>query len=179
MFCSACGRPLLRLPPTECPACGTAHWNDAKPCASALVMTGSQLLMVRRAQEPWKGMWDVPGGFCEPGEHPIRTAQREVFEETGIRVRIVGFLGIWLDEYAEARGALKRTLNIYYHAVPSGPAAVAPDITEVLEAAFFAGSSLPVSLAFPGHVPAALAAWRLAVSAGGLVTDLFDGGFAV
>jgi NADH pyrophosphatase NudC (nudix superfamily) len=72
MFCCACGRSLARLPPTVCSFCGIAHWNDAKPCASALVVRDSQLLMVRRAQEPWRNRWDVPGGFCEPGEHPIR-----------------------------------------------------------------------------------------------------------
>ena len=57
-------------------------------------------------------MWDVPGGFCDVGEHPIRTAEREVFEETGIRIRVVGFLGVWLDTYADADDASKRTLNI-------------------------------------------------------------------
>jgi len=179
MFCSACGRPLSHPPPTECLSCGAQHWNDAKPCASALVVTESQLLMVRRAQEPWRRMWDVPGGFCEPGEHPMTTAQREVFEETGLRIRIVGFLGIWLDEYPDAGGALKRTLNIYYHAVPSGSVAMAHDTAEVVEAAFFSASQLPEPLAFPGHVPAALDAWRRAASAGSLVTDLFDSARAV
>ena len=174
MFCSVCGRPLPRVPPTECLSCGARHWNDAKPCASALVVSGSQLLMVRRAREPWKHLWDVPGGFCEPGEHPSRTAQREVFEEIGLDVQIVGFLGIWLDEYLEPGHAGKRTLNIYYHAVPSGSATVLPDRVEVVEAGFFPASQLPEQLAFPGHVPAALEAWKRAASAGELVTGLFD-----
>jgi glucose-6-phosphate isomerase len=51
--------------------------------------------MVRRAQEPWKSRWDVPGGFCEPGEHPMRTAQREVFEETGLNVRVKRLVGVY------------------------------------------------------------------------------------
>jgi 8-oxo-dGTP diphosphatase len=135
--------------------------------------------MVRRAQEPWKGRWDVPGGFCEPGEHPMDTARREVFEETGLPVRIVGFLGMWLDEYPESGGVLKRTLNIYYHAVPIGAVAVAPDATEVEEAAFFSPAQLPQSLAFPGHVPLALEAWRHAARVGGLVSDLFDRTFSI
>lgn len=174
MFCTACGQPLSRLPPTERLSCGAPTWNDAKPCASALVVCESRLLMVRRAENPWKGMWDVPGGFCEPGEHPMDTAQREVFEETGLRARIVGFLGIWLDEYPEATGILKRTLNIYYHAVPSGPIRLALEASEVAEAAFFSPRQLPGPLAFPRHVPVALQAWKRAVNARGLVTDLFD-----
>lgn len=174
IFCSACGQPLSRLPPTECLSCGAPNWNDAKPCASALVMNESRLLMVRRAEDPWKGMWDVPGGFCEPGEHPMGTAQREVFEETRLEVQIIGFLGIWLDEYPDPTGILKRTLNIYYHAVPSGPVRLALEESEVAEAAFFSPQQLPGPLAFPRHVPAALQAWRRAARAGGLVTDLFD-----
>src|SRR5688572_28499746 len=172
MFCSVCGRPLLRVPPTKCLSCGARHWNDAKPCASALVVRGSQLLMVRRAQEPWRDTWDVPGGFCEPGEHPARTAQREVLEETGLQIRVVGFLGIWLDEYPEAGGALKRTINIYYHAVPAGLATALLDGVEVVEARFFSASQLPEPLAFPGHVPAALEAWKQAASSGELVTRM-------
>lgn len=174
MFCSVCGRPLGGIPPTECLSCGTGHWNDAKPCASALVVSRSQLLLIRRAQEPWRHMWDVPGGFCEPGEHPSRTAQREVLEETGLRIRVVGFLGMWLDEYPAPGGALKQTLNIYYHAVPSGLDAVRLDELEVAEARYFPVGQLPQALAFPGHVPAALEAWKLAASSGDLVTRMFD-----
>jgi ADP-ribose pyrophosphatase YjhB (NUDIX family) len=175
VFCSACGTPLDRLPPAACAACGTKHWNDAKPCASALVVSESRLLLVRRAHDPWKDMWDVPGGFCDPREHPTATARREVFEETGLRVRIVGFLGIWLDQYPEATGLPKHTLNVYYHAVPDGPVAVTPDVEEVLEARFFLATDLPAALAFPDHVPAAIEAWKRAAREGALVTPLLDG----
>ncbi len=35
------------------------------------------MLLLRRAKEPWKGRWDIPGGFCDADEHPITTAERE------------------------------------------------------------------------------------------------------
>jgi ADP-ribose pyrophosphatase YjhB (NUDIX family) len=150
------------------------QWNDAKPCASALVVSDSRLLMVRRARDPWRGTWDVPGGFCAAGEHPMETATREVLEETGLEVRVVGLLGMWLDRYEEPGSAAKATLNIYYHAVPAGPLVLAPDASEVAEAGFFDASRLPGPLAFPGHVPTALDAWRRAAASGHLVTPLFD-----
>src|SRR5947209_5760204 len=99
MYCSACGQILGELPPTTCGSCGARHWDDAKPCAGALVVCDARLLLVRRANEPWRGDWDVPGGFCEPGEHPIHAAAREVLEETGLTIRIEGLLGIWADIY--------------------------------------------------------------------------------
>ena len=175
VHCQDCGRPLHAVPPVACASCGTMQWNDAKPCGCALVVSDSRLLLVRRAQEPWKHMWDVPGGFCNPGEHPMTTARREVREETGLDVRVIGFLGIWLDQYAEAGGRVKRTLNVFYHAVPAGPLAISAQPAEVVDAAFFASSRLPAPLAFPGHVPDALEAWRRAMNAGRLETALPDG----
>ncbi len=46
-------------------------------------------------------MWCAPGGFCEMGEHPIETVEREVLEETGYRVRRTGYIGVWVDRYAD------------------------------------------------------------------------------
>lgn len=170
MFCHACGHVLDATPPTRCASCGVEHWDDAKPCASALVVHESRLLLVRRAAEPWKGLWDVPGGFCDPGEHPLHTARREIAEEVGIDVVITGILGMWLDRYGEA----KRTLNIYYHARPRGPFETTVDSNEIVEVGWFLPSELPDALAFPGHVPAALAAWKTAVRRDTLETDLLD-----
>jgi 8-oxo-dGTP pyrophosphatase MutT (NUDIX family) len=90
LYCSGCGHALPQLPPVTCNVCGTAHWRDAKPCASSLVTWHGRLLLVQRANQPWRGHWDTPGGFCGPDEHPMVTAEREVLEETGLAVRITG-----------------------------------------------------------------------------------------
>ena len=58
-------------------------------CAGAVVRDGhGRLLMVRRAHEPARGAWSLPGGRVEPGESPDQAAEREVREETGLDVRI-------------------------------------------------------------------------------------------
>ena len=170
VFCHACGHLLDAAPPTRCASCGVEHWDDAKPCASALVMHESRLLLVKRATEPWKGMWDIPGGFCNPDEHPAQTAEREIFEEVGLRVVVTGFLGMWLDRY----GDTKRTLNIYYHAQLRAPSEVRVDPNEVVEVGWFLPSELPDALAFPDHIPAALDAWKTAVRRNTLETTLPD-----
>jgi 8-oxo-dGTP pyrophosphatase MutT (NUDIX family) len=107
----------------------------------------------------------------------MRAARREVFEETGVSVEIQGFLGMWLDEYGNHGKGAKRTLNIYYHAVPTRPGATVAehDPAEVLEVGSFSALELPENLAFPGHVPAVLRAWHRAVKTGQLETPLFDG----
>ncbi len=160
-FCSHCGAPLPAPPPVTCAACDTSHWLDAKPCAGALVTRDGRLLLVRRAHEPWRGHWDVPGGFCGPREHPREAAAREVREETGLAVRVGEILGMWMDDYAPSGpDADKVTLNIYFHARIHGPAEPTVDPYEVSEIAWFAPDQLPEPLAFPGHIPAVLRAWR-------------------
>jgi len=57
------------------------------PCAGAVVHDGAgRLLLIRRGQEPGRGLWSLPGGRCEPGESAAETAVREVREETGLEV---------------------------------------------------------------------------------------------
>ncbi len=54
----------------------------------AVVTSGDAVLLVRRAQEPRKGQWSLPGGAVEVGETLVAAVQREVFEETGLLVDV-------------------------------------------------------------------------------------------
>jgi ADP-ribose pyrophosphatase YjhB (NUDIX family) len=123
-----------------------------------------RLLLVRRAHEPWRGTWDVPGGFCGPREHPADAAVREVKEETGLDIRTTGILGLWIDTYAPSGpDADKVTLNVYFHATPTSAAEARLDPNEAEEIGWYAPGELPSALAFPGHIPKVLRAWRRAV----------------
>ncbi|MGY1637743.1 NUDIX hydrolase [Geodermatophilus sp. SYSU D00742] len=57
-------------------------------CVGAVVHDGQgRLLLIRRGHEPSRGRWSVPGGRVEAGESPQAAVEREVLEETGLRVR--------------------------------------------------------------------------------------------
>jgi 8-oxo-dGTP diphosphatase len=171
--CPACGAALPHRPPVRCPECGAEHWRNAKPCAGALVTDAAgRLLLVRRNTEPWRGWWDIPGGFCGEDEHPIDCAAREAREETGIEVEVTGFVGMWLDRYpSEEDPDHVVTLNAYYHAT-AGAEVGEPDPEETAELGWFAPDELP-DIAFE-HARAVLAAWREAVREGRTVTPLPD-----
>jgi 8-oxo-dGTP pyrophosphatase MutT (NUDIX family) len=47
-----------------------------------------RLLVVRRRHAPAAGQWSLPGGRVEPGESQAAAVEREVLEETGLRVRV-------------------------------------------------------------------------------------------
>jgi NAD+ diphosphatase len=159
-FCPRCREELrgdeLRL---ECPACGFVTYASSKATAGALVEDGEgRVLLARRAHEPFKGRWDIPGGFLEEGEHPLDGVRRELREETGLDVEPLEFLGAWMDSYGGDSTA-EATLNLYWTARAVGGEAAPADDVDALR--WFARDELPgrEELAFE-NVPLVLAAWE-------------------
>ena len=52
-----------------------------------MVFKNNCVLLVRRGQAPSEGLWAIPGGSVEIGETLQEAAEREILEETGIRIR--------------------------------------------------------------------------------------------
>jgi 8-oxo-dGTP diphosphatase len=157
-FCFRCGAMLPRPVPTKCTACGLGHYANPKLCVGVLVVHEGSVILTRRAIEPYYGYWDIPGGFCEVGEHPATSAVRELKEELGCEVQLSGCLGCWTDKYEDPTGLVNySTVNIFYLATLLREAVSHTD-DEVAERRFFPILSLPDKIAFPDHASSVLSA---------------------
>jgi ADP-ribose pyrophosphatase YjhB (NUDIX family) len=145
-----------------CAACGVSHWRNSKPCANAIVVRDDKVLLARRAYARWKDARGSPGGFCEAGEHPVETVEREVLEETGLKVSVTGYLGVWVDTYADDPPEPDAdVINVaYYTATALDGDETAFDRREVSEVGWFGWDELPPDLAPPSTLEGVLAAAR-------------------
>lgn len=93
--------------------------------------------------------WGLPGGHQEVGDSSAATAIREVFEETGLRIRRPQVFGIASDPRHETitfpNGDRTQSVSVLFHArKPRGKAAFDP--RETLELAWFPLDKLPKSV---------------------------------
>lgn len=72
------------------PICSNGRRYPERPIAGvgALIFSAGKLLLVQRANEPYRGWWSLPGGAIELGERAEEALHREVREETGLEVEI-------------------------------------------------------------------------------------------
>ena len=77
----------------HCLKCKTIHYQNPKPTATLICIKNNQILLIKRAFEPSKGEWSLPGGFIELGETPEDAAKRELKEETNLNGEVVKLLG--------------------------------------------------------------------------------------
>jgi 8-oxo-dGTP diphosphatase len=87
------------------------------------------VVLIRRASEPFKGRWALPGGFVEVGETVEEAADREAAEETGLVVEVARLVGVYSDPERDPRG--HNVSVAFLVRVLSGDLAAASDAAEV------------------------------------------------
>ena len=76
-----------------------------------IVFKGDEVLLVRRGKEPALGEWSLPGGAVEVGETLEEALHRELQEETGIEVEILGLSAFLERIFPDAAGQNKLSLR--------------------------------------------------------------------
>ncbi|MGE0134360.1 MAG: NUDIX hydrolase [Dehalococcoidia bacterium] len=152
-YCPVCGAALTAEAGPgarpACEVCGFVRYDNPKVATGVVAERDGQILLVRRNHEPMLGHWSFPSGFVDAGEVVPEAAVREVFEETGVGVRIDRLLGV----YSRRGDAV--VFIAYAGTVGPGTPVAGP---EAFEVGFFLPDALP-DLAFP-HDDEIVATWR-------------------
>ena len=80
------------------------HPTHPQLAVSAAIFRDGKVLLVRRARSPAKGFYSLPGGRVEFGESLHAALSREIDEETGLQIEIVGLAG-WREVLPSAGGS--------------------------------------------------------------------------
>jgi ADP-ribose pyrophosphatase YjhB (NUDIX family) len=144
-FCPVCAAALDNADPHRqtCTRCDFIFYHSSSPCMGAIPLDGNRVLLARRGIEPYRGAWNVVGGFLNYGEEPLAGLLREVQEETGCACRVLDFITQNADTYGEPGAAL---LNSYYTVqLLSGNLTPQDDVSELC---WFDLDSLPEDIPF-------------------------------
>ena len=102
----------------------TKYPEQPVPGVGVVFFKENNVLVIKRRNPPRKGQWSIPGGKQKLGETWQDTAKREVREETGIEIRLIGLVDV-VDAIIEDdkknkngkinRGPLRKKTNVAYH----------------------------------------------------------------
>jgi len=70
------------------------YLNPASAALGVVRNRVGEILLVRRAIEPFRGYWSLPAGYQEIDESPEEAVRREVYEEGGIEIEVEGLLDL-------------------------------------------------------------------------------------
>ena len=110
--------------------------NSLVPAASAVVVDAQGRILLHRRSD--NGKWALPGGVMELGESLADCVVREVREETGLDVEVVGIVGIYSDPkhvFAYDDGEVRQEFSICFECRPVGGELAVSD--ESFEVRFF------------------------------------------
>jgi NAD+ diphosphatase len=128
-YCPKCGSAALRLVGGKllrCGACGFELYLNAAAAVAALIADArGRLLITVRGKEPGKGLWDLPGGFVDPGESAEQALRREVREEVGLDVTAMQYFGSHPNTY-DYMGVRYSTMDIGFLCEAHDPSRAAP-----------------------------------------------------
>ncbi|MER7191203.1 NUDIX domain-containing protein [Streptomyces flaveolus] len=107
--------------------------NSLVVAASAVVTDDQGRILLQRRQD--NGLWALPGGGMEMTDSLPETAVREVKEETGLDVEVVGLAGTYTDPrhvIAYSDGEVRRRFNVCFRArLVGGELAISDESTEL------------------------------------------------
>lgn len=105
----------------------------------------TELLLIKRGNEPFKEMWAIPGGFIEMDEQLLTSANRELKEETGVSgVNLIQY-GAYGDVDRDPR---HRTISIAFAGLLNDTEVEVKADDDAADCRWFSIDELPANIAF-------------------------------
>ncbi len=83
--------------------------EEIRKTVDAVIIDNKRVLLIERKYPPFKGRYALPGGFIEKGESPKEAIIREVKEETGLDIKVLGKVGVYDKPGRDPRGQVHST----------------------------------------------------------------------
>lgn len=115
-YCPRCGagHDDPGLIPFRCCECGlTQFFGPVAAVGGLIINERNELMMVRRARDPGKGKWGLPGGFVDRNETIEEALAREVLEETNLVIASANYLMSRPNEYVYG-GIESPVIDLFY-----------------------------------------------------------------
>lgn len=108
-----------------CPVCG--RYNNRGVTVDAIIVNAGKILLIKRGNEPFMGMWGLPGGHVDWNEEVKDSLKREVREETGMFVEQARLL----DVYSKPERDPVQKITLAYIVQASGTAKAGDDADDI------------------------------------------------
>ncbi|MEI7653168.1 MAG: NUDIX domain-containing protein [bacterium] len=150
-YCARCGARTIK-PSSKyrhCDACQTDYYINPRPCNAIIITDASgRALLTKRAFDPAKGKWDLPGGFMDCEETAEESVRREAREELGVELDDIAYMNSGYDRYV-FKGMNYHTLGFVFTAKIRGAQVPQPN-DDVSEIRYFSREEIDMdALAFP------------------------------
>lgn len=87
------------------------NFKSPKLTTDGVIIENKKILLIKRKNNPFKDQWALPGGFVEYNERVEDSVVREVFEETGLKTKIIELFGVYSDPKRDPRA---HTITLVY-----------------------------------------------------------------
>ncbi len=121
-FCPRCGKADvagLRKNAMRCQSCGYVYFHNCASAAAAIIETPKGIILTKRADEPKKGFYDLPGGFVDYLESLEEALSREIKEELDLEILNLRYLGSFPNVYSYQEVTYFTTDAIFVAQIPN------------------------------------------------------------